>query len=52
MADRLAIILYTLYSEDNKREWRSRNLKGFEFVSCEGDGNDDGYEPKFRKGWY
>ena len=164
MADRLAIILYTLYSEDNKREWRSRNLKGLaefleeefsydwkgsavwdagngtvdchyeariilrptgsvsgdkdltrllgknpfatketihdlfskklrkyldyefedycteddyyqpvvedfgsnleydlqkwseengiEFVSCEGDGNDDGYEPKIRKGWY
>ena len=28
------------------------DANGFEFVSCEGDGNDDGYEPKFRKGWY
>lgn len=23
--------------------------KGFEFVSCDGDGFDDGYEPKFRR---
>ena len=31
-------------------EWCKRN--GFEFVSCEGDGYDGGYEPKFRRGWY
>jgi len=23
----------------------------FEYVSCEGDGEDEGYEPKIRKGW-
>lgn len=28
MADRLAIILNTLYSQDNKREWRCKDLKG------------------------
>ena len=32
------------------KEWSEEN--GFEFVSCEGDGDDGGYEPKFRKGWY
>lgn len=31
-------------------EWCKEN--GFEFASCEGDGDDDGYEPKFRKDWY
>ena len=31
-------------------EWCKKN--GFEFVSCDGDGDDDGYEPKFRRGWY
>ncbi len=31
-------------------EWSKEN--GFEFVSWEGDGDDSGYEPKFRKGWY
>ena len=31
-------------------EWSKEN--GFEFVSWEGDGDDGGYEPKFRKGWY
>lgn len=30
--------------------WCSEN--GFEFVSCDGNGGDDGYEPKFRRGWY
>ena len=24
---------------------------GFEFISCEGNGSDGGYEPKFRRGW-
>jgi hypothetical protein len=28
------------------------NDNGFEFVSFEGAGDDGGYEPKFRKGWY
>lgn len=28
MADRLAIILYTLYSQDNKREWRCKEKAG------------------------
>ncbi len=31
-------------------KWCSEN--GFEVVSCDGDGGDDGYEPKFRNGWY
>lgn len=31
-------------------EWCKKN--GFEFVSVDGDGDDDGYEPKFRRGWY
>ena len=32
-------------------EWSRKN--GFEVVSCNGDGGDDGYEPKFRRGgWY
>lgn len=30
--------------------WCKEN--GFEFISLEGNGDDDGYEPKNRKGWY
>ena len=36
--------------EDDLLEWSKEN--GFEFVSCDGDGYDNGYEPKFRAGWY
>ena len=25
---------------------------GFEIVSCDGDGDDEGYEPKIKRGWY
>ena len=32
------------------KSWSEEN--GFEYVSCEGDGDDEGYAPKFRKGWY
>ena len=35
--------------ECDLQKWSKEN--GFEFVSCEGDGGDDGYAPKFRKGW-
>lgn len=31
-------------------EWCGKH--GFELVSCDGDGEDGGYEPKFGKGWY
>lgn len=31
-------------------KWCKEN--GFELVSFEGDGGDDGYEPKHRRGWY
>ena len=31
-------------------EWCKKN--GFELVSCDGDGDDDGYKPKFKRGWY
>ncbi|MDO5138762.1 MAG: hypothetical protein Q4D71_09950 [Oscillospiraceae bacterium] len=31
-------------------EWCRK--KGFEIVSCDGDGYDGGFEPKFNKGWY
>lgn len=31
-------------------KWCKEN--GFELVSFDGDGDDDGFEPKFRKGWY
>ena len=31
-------------------KWSKEN--GFEYVSYEGDGDDGGYEPKFRNGWY
>lgn len=36
--------------EYDLKQWSEEN--GFEYVSCEGDGDDGGYEPKFRKGWY
>lgn len=29
--------------------WCKEN--GFEVISCEGEGNDGGYEPQFRRGW-
>ena len=29
--------------------WCKEN--GFEVVSCESEGRDGGYEPKFRRGW-
>ena len=32
------------------KQWGEEN--GLEYVYCEGDGEDEGYEPKFRKGWY
>ncbi len=31
-------------------EWCKKN--GFDLVSFDGDGDDDGYEPKFRRGWH
>lgn len=31
------------------KDWCKEN--GFEFVSCEGDGKDGGYDPKFTRGW-
>ena len=31
-------------------EWSKQN--GFEVISCEGNGDDDGYEPKLKKSWY
>jgi len=31
-------------------EWSK--IHGFEVVSCEGDGDDNGYESKFRNGWH
>lgn len=30
-------------------EWCKKN--GFEVISCDGDGSNGGYEPKFRRGW-
>lgn len=36
--------------EERVNEWSKKN--GFKIISCEGDGSDDGYEPKFRSGWY
>ena len=36
--------------EYDVKQWSEQN--GFEFVSCDGDGGDDGYEPKFRNNWY
>lgn len=32
--------------ESNLKDWSKSN--GFVFISCEGDGYDDGYEPKYR----
>lgn len=32
------------------KKWCEKN--GFEVISCEGNGGDGGYEPKFRRGWY
>lgn len=34
--------------ESNLEHWCSKN--GFEFISCDGDGYDEGYEPKYRRG--
>ncbi|MCD8223398.1 MAG: hypothetical protein LUC99_00855 [Clostridiales bacterium] len=31
-------------------EWCEKH--GFKMISCDGTGEDGGYEPKFRKGWY
>lgn len=39
--------------EDFELEYRVKNWcgqNGFDFVSCEGHGDDDGYVPKFRRG--
>lgn len=36
-------------AEDWTAEWCREN--GFELVSCEGEGHDDGYEPIIRHGW-
>ena len=36
--------------EYHVQEWCKKN--GFEFISCDGDGEEGEYEPKFRKGWY
>ena len=32
------------------KEWCKKN--GFELVACDGDGDDGGFEPDFRRGWY
>lgn len=34
--------------DDRVKDWCTKN--GFQMVSCEGDGYDDGYEPSFRQG--
>ena len=31
-------------------EWGKKH--GFKLLSCDGNGGDGGYEPKFRRGWY
>ena len=36
--------------ESNLHIWSKEN--GFEYISFEGDGYDDGYEPKLRNNWY
>ena len=41
---------YGINLEDNLHEWCKEN--GFEYISCEGDGEDGGYEPKHGNGWY
>ena len=35
--------------EYDVKVWAKKN--GFNVISCNGDGRDDGYEPKFRRGW-
>ncbi|MBQ9301659.1 hypothetical protein [Butyrivibrio sp.] len=35
--------------EYDVKDWCSKN--GFEIISCEGEGNDGGYEPKFIRRW-
>ncbi|MBR1643362.1 MAG: recombinase family protein [Butyrivibrio sp.] len=35
--------------EYDVKAWAKKN--GFNVISCNGDGRDDGYEPKFRRGW-
>lgn len=34
--------------KSNLEHWCSKN--GFEFISCDGDGYDEGYQPKYRRG--
>ena len=41
---------YACNLEDDLLEWCREN--GFEYVSSDGEGDDGGYEPKFRNGWY
>lgn len=41
---------YGINLEYDLKKWCEENR--FEFVSVEGDGGDDGYEPKYRKGRY
>lgn len=36
--------------EERLEEWSQAH--GFKVKSCEGEGSDDGYEPKYRRGWY
>ena len=36
--------------EYHVRGWCKKN--GFELLSYEGNGRDEGYEPKFTRGWY
>ena len=36
--------------EYDLEKWCKEN--GFEYVSFEGDGDDGGFEPKYRRGWY
>ena len=35
--------------EERVKEWCGKN--GFELLGCDGDGDDDGFEPKYRRGW-
>ena len=35
--------------EYDVKAWAKKN--GFNVISCNGDGRDEGYEPKFRRGW-
>ena len=36
--------------ESYVESWCKKN--GFKIISCEGEGRDGGYEPKFKRGWY